>query len=215
MRSRLLNRLLIVSLIVGTTACGSVSKVLDRRQSATNQALTVEESTVSLYLSDIRTLLEGDANSQARVWDELQLDYTRTPTTTNRLRLALALATPGHRWTDAARADGMLTELLIQPELLLADEQVLAAVQLNMLRSRLSAETEARQAGNSATRTSERELAAARAQVELLRSDNSRLRTELEEAEEKLRAITLIERSIRERDGANGNTGDSGTGNNE
>ena len=62
MRSRLLNRLLIVSLIVGTTACGTVSKVLDRRQSATNQALTVEESTVSLYLSDIRTLLEGDAN---------------------------------------------------------------------------------------------------------------------------------------------------------
>ena len=105
----------------------------------------------------------------------------------------------------------MLTELLLQPELLLSDEQVLAAVQLNMLRSRLSAETEARQAGTSATRTSERELAAARAQDELLRSDNSRLRTELEEAEEKLRAITLIERSIRERNGANSNTGEIGS----
>jgi hypothetical protein len=188
------------------TACGAVGNLLDRRQSATNQTLTVEQSTLSLYLADIETLLEGEPDKKARVWDELQLDFTRTPTTTNRLRLALALATPGHRWSDAARADALLTELLLQPELLLADEQLLASVQLGMLRSRLSAETEARQAGNSATRTSERELAAARAQVELLRSDNARLRSDLEEAEEKLRAFSLIERSIRERDGANGNT---------
>ncbi|MEL7023583.1 MAG: hypothetical protein AAGL69_07520 [Pseudomonadota bacterium] len=211
MHNPCIKRIMILTALLACTACGSVGKVFDRRQSATNQPLTVEASTVSLYLSDIRTLLEGDAKSQARVWDELQLDFTRAPTTTNRLRLALALATPGHPWTNAAQADGMLTELLLQPELLLSDEQVLAAVQLNMLRSRLSAETEARQAGTSATRTSERELAAARAQVELLRSDNSRLRTELEEAEEKLRAITLIERSIRERNGANSNTGEIGS----
>ncbi len=210
-RSTLYTLALVTLLISG---CGSVEKLFDRRQSATNQSVTVEQSTISIYLADIEVLLEGDPARKARVWDELQLDFTRAPTTTNRLRLALALATPGHQWSDLARADGMLTELLLQPELLLADEQLLARVQLGMLRSRVSAETEARQAGNSATRTSERELAAARAQVELLRSDNTRLRGALEEAEEKLRAITLIERSIRERDGANGNSGD-GPGNNE
>lgn len=197
------------------SGCGSFEKVFDRRQSATNQSLTVEPSTVSLYLADIETLLSGEPDRQARVWDELQLDFTRAPTTTNQLRLALALATPGHRWSDPGRADAMLTDLLLQPELLLSDEQLLASVQLGMLRSRVSAQSEARRAGDSATRTSERELAAARAQVELLRSDNGRLRSELQEAEDKLRAITEIERSIRERDGATSYSGENEFGDNE
>ena len=86
MHNPCIKRIMILTALLACTACGSVGKVFDRRQSATNQPLTVEASTVSLYLSDIRTLLEGDAKSQARVWDELQLDFTRATTTPNRLR---------------------------------------------------------------------------------------------------------------------------------
>ena len=190
--------------VLALAGCSTVDNLFDRRQSATNQSLSVEPSLVSTYLADVEALLNSDSSRQARVWDELELDFSREPTTTNRLRLALALATPGHRNSDAARADAMLTELLLQPELMLADEQVLASVQLGLLRSRISAESQARAAGTNATRRGERELAAARAQAELLREDNVRLRNELAEVEEKLRAITLIERSIRERDDGTG-----------
>ncbi|MEL6869612.1 MAG: hypothetical protein AAFO81_07420 [Pseudomonadota bacterium] len=179
--------------------CSSLSKVMDRRQLATNQELSVDTSPVSVYLADIETLLGNDESARDRTWRELQLDYERAPTTTNQLRLALAKATPGHPQTDLADADAMLTSLLLEPERLQADEQLLANVHLGLLRSRINAESVARQAGSSETRNNERELAAVRSQLQLLQQDNQRLRNSLEDTEEKLRAITLIERSIRER----------------
>ncbi|MEM7613145.1 MAG: hypothetical protein AAF270_15785 [Pseudomonadota bacterium] len=191
--------LMLVCLTAFMAGCGAVENLLDSRQTATNQTLSVEESTLSIYLADIELLL-SDSVAGDRAWRELQLDYERAPTTTNQLRLAMALATPGHAHTDLARADGMLTSLLLQPELLLSDERLLASVHLGLLRSRISAESVARQANNSATRSNERELAAAKAQLSLLQQDNAKLRSELTAAEDKLRAITLIERSIRERE---------------
>lgn len=184
------------TLIVG---CGTVSKVMDRRQIATNQELSVDTSPVSVYLADIETLLGTDATAKDRTWRELELDHSRAATTTNRLRLALAMATPGHAATDLAEADAMLTSLLLEPERLQPEERLLATVHLGLLRSRINVESAARQASTSATRNNERELAAARSQLALLQQDNRRLRSSLTETEEKLRAITLIERSIRER----------------
>ncbi|MEN7342890.1 MAG: hypothetical protein AAAFM81_08085, partial [Pseudomonadota bacterium] len=174
--------------------------LMDRRQSATNQELSVEPSTLSIYLADVNRLLGGDSQTKERTWQELSLDFERAPTTTNQLRLALALATPGHPYSDLARADGMLTALLQKPQLLLGDERLLAEVHLSLLRATVNAESQARQAGNTASRSTARELATARSQLTLLQSENRRLRESLEETEEKLQAITLIERSIRERE---------------
>ncbi|MEL7297486.1 MAG: hypothetical protein AAGJ86_07465 [Pseudomonadota bacterium] len=145
-------------------------------------------------------MLNGEGTNATRTWQELNLEYERAPTTTNQLRLALALATPGHSYTDLARADGMMTALLQKPQLLLADEQLLARVHLGLMRASVSAESQARQANDTASRNSARELALARSQLTLLRKDNERLRTALAETEEKLQAMTLIERSIRERE---------------
>ena len=44
-----------------------------------------------------------------------------TPTTSNRLRYALALATPGYSGTDPVAAQRQLAELLARPETLLAE----------------------------------------------------------------------------------------------
>lgn len=180
--------------------CGTIGGLFDGGPEPIDAATGNERSAVQTYLADVDRLLGPDASVTDRAWREVSLDYERAPTTTNTLRLALALGTPGHAHTDLARADALLTELLMRPELLLTDEQLLASVHLGLLRSRVSAESVARQASNTATRSNERELAAARAQLELLQADNARLRAALDGAEKKLSAITEIERSIRERD---------------
>lgn len=195
---------LAVACAVAISGCGSFEQLMDRRQTATNQELSVEKSTLSIYLADVETLLAADAAARERSWKNLSLDHERAATTTNQLRLALAMATPGHAHTDLASADAMLTALLQKPQLLLSDEQMLARVHLGLLRSRISAESMARQASDSETRSSARELAAARAQLSVLQSDNQRLRKALTESEEKLKAMTLIERSIREREDESG-----------
>ena len=190
-------------LLVATLLCASCSTFdswMGSRQSATDQTLSVDDGALSLYLAPVETLLTGDAQVQARVINELMLDYHRAATTTNSLRLALALAAPNHAGSDLARADAMLTQLLQQPERLLADERLLASVELGLLRERITARSEAREAGNKQTRSAEQELAALRASMTLLQKDYTRLRDELAQTQEKLRAIILIERSIRERD---------------
>lgn len=193
-------------LVTTLSACGGVDNWLDRRQSATNQELSVDRSTLSIYLADVSTLLGADSMAAERTWNELQLDHERAPTTTNQLRIALAMATPGHAHTNLAEADALLTALLLKPQLLLNDEKLLADVHLGLMRARVSAESVARQANDSASRSSARELTASRAQLTLLQNDNSRLRKALEETEKKLQAMTLIERSIREREDESSST---------
>ena len=180
--------------------CSTLGGLFDDGAEPIDAASGGDRTAVQTYLADVDRLLGPDASTADRAWREVSLDYERAPTTTNTLRLALALGTPGHANTDLGRADALLTELLLRPELLLTDEQLLASVHLGLLRSRISAESVARQASNTATRSNERELAAARAQLELLQSDNARLRAALAETQKKLSAITEIERSIRERD---------------
>lgn len=180
--------------------CGTVGGFFGDKPEPIDAASGNERSAVQTYLADVDRLLGPDPSAAERAWREVSLDYERAPTTTNTLRLALALGTPGHANTDLARADALLTDLLLRPELLLTDEQLLASVHLGLLRSRVSAESVARQASSTANRSNERELAAARAQLQLLQADNARLRAALEDTEKKLSAIAEIERSIRERD---------------
>lgn len=183
------------------SGCSSIGGLFEGNGESIDSDVSQEPSTVQIYLADVDRLLGPDPTAADRTWRELELDFERAPTTTNTLRLSLAMATPGHANTDLARADGILTDLLQRPELLLTDEQLLANVHLALLRSRVSAESSARQASNTESRSNARELAAARAQLELLQADNTRLRNALAETEQKLAAITEIERTIRERDG--------------
>ena len=191
---------IVLACAIALPGCETVGGLFDGGPEPIDAGSSAERSAVQTYLSDVDRLLGPDPSVADRAWREVSLDYERAPTTTNTLRLALALGTPGHASTDLARADALLTDLLLRPELLLTDEQLLASVHLGLLHSRVSAESVARQASNTATRSNERELAAARAQLELLQADNARLRSALADTEQKLSAITEIERSIRERD---------------
>jgi hypothetical protein len=155
---------------------------------------------LTLYLTTLRELIEGDAVAKADVFRNVAAAADTAPTTTNRLNLALALATPGHPSSSPAEAQRLLNELLAKDNALLADERALALIELKDVEQRLILDAEAarlQKAAQAAT-TQRNDQNAQRLQTAL--DENRLLRQQLDEARAKLDAITNIERSIRERE---------------
>jgi hypothetical protein len=151
------------------------------------------------YLETMRKLGQSDPAVQAETFQAARDAAQITPTTANRLRYALALATPGHGGSDPAAAQKLLAQLLASPELLLPPEQALAEVELRQVELRIVLTEENRRLQQESARNDrDRTLAAARRlQTEI--DENRRLRKQLEEAQAKLDAVTHIERSAIDR----------------
>jgi hypothetical protein len=159
-------------------------------------------NSLSLYLETLLNLVEGDAVVQADTFRNAAAAAEVAPTTTNRLNLALALATPGHPSTDAAAAQRSLSELLAAGDALLPEERILALVHLKDVEQRLILDAEAQrlQRAIQAAATQRNDQTAQRLRAAL--EENRQLSLALDEARAKLDAITNIERSIRERENA-------------
>ncbi|MEM7279093.1 MAG: hypothetical protein AAF385_13290, partial [Pseudomonadota bacterium] len=123
----------------------------------------------------------------------------RSPTTTNRLVLALAEVTAGHPGTNLMKGRAALQSLIAEPGLLVETERQLVTVFLNELTQyeRMTGSAESR--ANSELRAAQQERDQLARQLATVRANNAQLENELKEAEEKLSAITRIERSLRER----------------
>jgi hypothetical protein len=152
------------------------------------------------YLKELRDLSSGDPALQAEIFADSQAASTLTPNPSTNLRYALVLATPGHPETDPQQAQNMLRELLTQTELMTQSEISLATIYLNSTEELMMLGSEARRLRASSDRTQRTEEAAVNQRLATVESENRRLRRELEDAEDKLDAITSIERSIREQD---------------
>jgi hypothetical protein len=155
---------------------------------------------LTLYLQTLRDLIEGDAVTKADVFRNVAAAADAAPTTTNRLNLALAMATPGHPSSNPMEAQRLLNELLARDNALLPDERALALIELKDVEQRLILDAEAarlQKAAQTAT-TQRNDQSAQRLQTAL--DENRMLRQQLDEARAKLDAITNIERSIRERE---------------
>jgi hypothetical protein len=165
----------------------------------TEGASTVSED-VGMYLQMMRDLIEGDEVLQADTFRSVADAVSSAPTTTNRVRYALALATPGHPGTNLEEAQQRLSEVLAAGSALLPEERALVTVQLKEVEHRLILDSEARrlQRELEAATTAQDTESAQRLQAAL--DENRRLEAELKDAREKLDAITNIERSIRERE---------------
>jgi len=165
---------------------------------------TLDGDGLVAYLEIMRRLVEGDPVTQAETFLEVATAASESPTTTNRLKLALAVATPGHPGSDAAEAQRRLSALLAAGAALLPEERMLVAIHLKEVEQRLILDSEADRlrAEADAARARQDNESARRLQAAL--EENERLARALEEAQQKLDAITNIERSIREREnGAN------------
>ncbi len=158
------------------------------------------DSSVEVYLHTMRDLVEGDTVVQADVFRNAESAALFEPTTTNRLNYALALATPGHPSANAPEAQRLLAEVLAAGDTLLPEERILAVVHLKEVEQRLILDAQAQRLQQEAAAASSAQNNQAAEQLRNALEENRRLRRELDDAREKLDAITNIERSIRERE---------------
>ena len=185
---------------VALAGCG-LGNVLGRTDHTETEPakLRTDLGVIADYLETMRKVSQADPAVQAETFQQTRESAELSPTTANRLRYALAMATPGHGGSDATAAQKLLAQLLASPELLLPAEQALAAVELRQIELRLVLSEENRRLQQEAARL-EREhttTAARRLQTEM--DENKRLRKQLEEAQAKLDAVTRIERSAIDR----------------
>src|SRR6202034_1159973 len=97
---------------------------------------------IAPLLEMMSSLPQGDPARQAELFQSAKDAADLTPTTSNRLRYALALATPGYSGSDPVAAQRQLSELLARPETLLPVERLLALVELKEVEQRLILQAE-------------------------------------------------------------------------
>ena len=147
------------------------------------------------YLKELGRLAGGDPAVQAEILADAKSVVLLTPGPSANLRLGLVLSIPGHPGFDPDKSQTLLRDVLTETQMLTPSEIHLATIQLNNVERLIVAEAESSRLSKteSQEQATSRRLAAAEA-------DNKRMRGELEQAQEKLEAITSIERSIREQE---------------
>jgi hypothetical protein len=70
-------------------------------------------------LQTLQKLAQGQPAEQAEIVASAQHDYDTAPTPSHQLKLALVLGTPGHPAANLPRAQGLLREVVANPEMLL------------------------------------------------------------------------------------------------
>ena len=184
------------------SGCGTTEKVTGwlrgDDKSAGGDAAIIGAPDVETYVNELYELSTGDARKQSNIYADASDAARLTPGPSSTLRLGLVLATPGHPRSDPATAAQLLRQVLAQEPLLKTAELALATIYLEsaeLLAATTSEAARLRDASARVARASETEASRRIAAVE---AENQRLRKELADAEQKLEAITTIERSIRE-----------------
>jgi hypothetical protein len=152
------------------------------------------------YLETLNSLATGDPATQAEIYADTESRSTLTPDPSTNLRFALVLATPGHSGSDPERAQSMLRELLTQTALMTNYEIALAEIHLKAVEERIVLSSEARRLREASSRQAQTEAQALNQRIATVEAENRTLRQDLAEAQEKLDAITNIERSIRDQE---------------
>ena len=155
---------------------------------------------LAIYLQTLRSLIEGDPVVQADVFRNVAAAADASPTTTNRLMLALALATPTHPSSDEAKAQALLSQLLAAGDTLLPEERVLALIHLKDVEQRLILDAEANRLQRAAAAATAERNDRTTQQLQAALEENRQLKLELDDVRKRLDTITSIERSIRERE---------------
>jgi len=172
----------------------------ESEQATGRSAASFDAEGLAVYLEMMRLLIEGDPLTQAATFRTVADAADYAPTTTNRLKLALALAVPGHPGSDAAEAERRLSALLSAGNALLPEEQILATIQLRDVEQRLVLDAAAERLRREMETALAEQSSASTQRVQTLLEENERLRAALDDATAKLDAITTIEQSIRERE---------------
>jgi hypothetical protein len=186
------------------SACGASGPFGREKQPAPSEPARapLDLSPISPLLEMMASLPQGDPARQAEMFQSAKDAAELTPTTSNKLKYALALATPGYSGSDPVAARRQLAELLARPETLLPVERLLALVELKEVEQRLILQAENKRMRDDASHDdndTRDKLQAINRRLAAESDENVKLRKALDEARAKLEAITHIERSINDR----------------
>ncbi len=190
-------------LVVGWTSSCGIDGLFSRQPApapAQPESAQQNLSPIAPLLELMSSLPQGDPARQAELFQSAKDAADLTPTTSNKLRYAVALATPGYSGSDPVAAQRQLSELLARPETLLPIERSLALVELKEVEQRLILQAEIQRAHDDAAHDDMRDkLQATNRRLAAELDENVKLRKALDEARAKLDAVTHIERSINDR----------------
>jgi len=181
------------------SACGGLSGLgRPKPAPAVESAGPPQDSAALLPLLELMsTLPQGDPARQAELFQSAKDAADLTPTTSNRLRYALALATPGYSGSNPVAAQRQLSELLARPETLLPVERLLATVALKQVEQTLVLQAENKRMRDEIPRDSHEKEQALNRRLAAEQDENAKLRKQLDEARAKLEAVTHIEQRPR------------------
>ena len=198
---RLIAATLMAAVLSGCTQTrGWLDSVRGKDTAAADEQVLLGAPAADDYLAELSDLSSNDPALQAEIFADSQAGAQLTPNPSTKLRYALVLATPGHPESDPQQAQSILRELMAQPALMTPAEVALASIYLKSTEELILLSSETRRLRASTDRTQRTEAAAVNQRLATVEAENRRLRRELEEAEDKLDAITSIERSIRAQD---------------
>mgnify|MGYP001588043209 FL=1 len=189
----------VLSLLSG---CGTTSKATDwlrgRTTANADEAIILGAPNANDYLDELYELSAGDPAKQKDIYEDAASAAQLTPGPSTNLRFGLVLASAGHPNTNPERAQTVLRGVLDQSELLTSAEISLATIYLTSVERLNTVSSEARRTQESTTRAARMEEQAISQRLAAAEAENRRLKSALDEAEQKLEAITSIERSIRD-----------------
>jgi hypothetical protein len=198
---RLIAATLIAAVLSGCTQTrGWLDSVRGKDVAAADEQVLLGGPAADDYLAELSELSSNDPALQAEIFADSQAGAQLTPNPSTKLRFALVLATPGHPESDPQQAQSILRELMAQPALMTPSEVALATIYLKSTEELILLSSETRRLRASTDRAQSTEAAAVSQRLATVEAENRRLRRELEDAEDKLDAITSIERSIRAQD---------------
>ncbi len=198
---RLIAATLIAAVLSGCTQTRSwLDSVRGKDAAAADEQVLPGAPAADDYLTELSDLSSNDPALQAEIFADSQAGVQLTPNPSTKLRYALVLATPGHPESDPQLAQSILRELMALPALMTPAEVALATIYLKSTEELILLRSETRRLRATSDRAQRTEAAAINQRLATVEAENRRLRRELEEAEDKLEAITSIERSIRAQD---------------
>jgi hypothetical protein len=183
------------------SGCGQTSDWIKGRISSNSDNTEILGAPdVDVYIAELGRLASGDPAAQAEIFADASTAAQLTPGPSTNLRLGLVLAVPGHSESEPEKSASILREVLTQTILLTPGEISLAVIHLNNVERQIVANAESRRLRASSSRAAQTQEDATHQRLVTVEAENRRLRRDLEEAEQKLEAITSIERSIREQE---------------
>ena len=197
---RLATVLAAVTVLAGCAQTKSFFSGMSRSEAPAGDAGILGAPEIDYYLSELALLASGDPASQAEIFADAQSGAQLTPGPQTNLRFALVLAAPGHPGSNAQQGSSMLREVLAAPELLTEAEIGLATIHLRSAEQLAAAEAEVQRLRAAISRANQSRATATEQRLAVVEAENLQLRRDLAEAEQKLDAITTIERSIRDQE---------------